>query len=155
VAEDSLPIWARGLAAPLLVPGESRDVMLLRSLEEARLGHLPPEWRRAVLKREAGTRRIVVPAGEFEVEVRTVTAAAARTARNYPPSRPEIDLPETKWTFYVEARPPHRLVRWTRSNGPKAELLGSARLPYWSLSTEGNQTMLEQLGLSPRPSRTP
>ena len=155
LSEDSLPIWARGMAAPLLGPGESREGMLLRSLERSRLSHLPPEWRKAVLKREEGLRRISVPAGEFQVEVRTVTAAAGRTTRDYPPSLTEVELPPTTWTFYVEAAPPHRLVRWTRSDEFEAELLGSTRLPYWSLSGEGNQKLLEQLGLSPRPPRTP
>jgi hypothetical protein len=33
LSEDALPFWARGLASPKLAPGESRPVMLLRSLQ--------------------------------------------------------------------------------------------------------------------------
>ena len=41
IAEDALPVWARGFAAPALAPGETKRVPLVRSLATARLEHVP------------------------------------------------------------------------------------------------------------------
>ena len=62
-------------------------------------------------------------------------------------------LPEPikrSWTIYVERAHPHRIVKWTCSNGEQAELLGADRLTYWQMNREGFQTALTKLGLTPR-----
>jgi hypothetical protein len=135
---DAVLLWARGLAAPSLRPGESREVPLVRSLATSRLNHVPVEVLRATLKREAEPARATVPAGTFDVERRTVAISGGPT-----------------WTVSVEAAPPHRIVAWETSDGQKAELLASERLPYWKLNGEEGKSALARIGLTPRPPRTP
>jgi len=155
VAEDALLLWARGMTAPLLEPGQRREVKLLRSLELSRLGHLPPAWENATLSRSDRIRTIVVPAGEFEVDELGVAVSSSSTNRSYPPTHPRIELPSRTWTFYVEHAPPYRVIKWERDDGTSAELLASSRLQYWALHGPGFETELKKLGLKARPPRTP
>lgn len=71
LSEDALLMWARGLAAPVLAPGETREAEILGSFKLARLGHRGVAWQKAKLTRQAGTIQATVPAGTFEAEVRT------------------------------------------------------------------------------------
>jgi len=135
---DALLLWARGLAAPVLTPGEHRDVSLLRSMESARLGHRPVEASRARLVREAATTRVTVPAGAFDTELHRVEIEGGPI-----------------WKIAVESAEPHRIVEWETSDGRKASLLGSDRLQYWKLNGEGGQSALAKLGLTPRGARMP
>jgi hypothetical protein len=128
VSEDQLPLWARGMAAPVLALGEKRDVMLLPSLQSSRHAHQPLAWKRATLSRFAGT---------GNTEVLSV----------------KVDSFERK--FHVEKAVPHRIVRWETSAGERGELLKSARLKYWQMNKEGGEAALAQLGLHRRPPRTP
>lgn len=138
IAEDLLLLWARGMAAPALKPGESRTAPLLRSLQYSRDRHVPPAWSRATLIRAAATRRVRVPAGEFEAEIFTAELSGG-------PS----------WTIEVEQSAPHRILRWETSEGVRAELVGAARLEYWKMNRKGFEDALGQLGLKRRPPRTP
>lgn len=155
LAEDALLLWARGLASPRLEPGEKRTLPLLRSLERARLEHLPLDWHRATFSRSSGTESSTVPAGSFETDVLRVEVEGGTTRRLYPPGGAALDLAAREWTFWVERAAPHRIVRWSRSDGLEAELAGSTRAPYWTMNGEGHQAALETLGLAPRPPRTP
>lgn len=152
-AEEALWHWARGLAAPKLMPGESREVALMRALSVSRLKHVPVEWDAATLSRSAEPQTIEVPAGTFEVEVYTAKIAAAQTRRMYGTGK--VTLPQRTWRFYVETAAPHRIIRWTRSDGIAANLIDSARMPYWQLNGEGEAKALEELGLRPRGERMP
>ena len=142
VAEDVLPFWARGMAAPVLRPGESRTVRLLRSLERARLGHRPVAWQQAELMRSVQPQTVTIPAGTFETDVYTVAVEP-----------PDAGLRSV--TFYVEQAWPRRLVKWETTEGFRAELLASTRLKYWQMNGPGFESALKELGLSPRPARTP
>jgi hypothetical protein len=155
VAEDALLLWARGLASPVLDPGESRRVRLLSALEISRLGHAPPEWARATLARANETSSIDVPAGRFEVVRLEVEIEAGVARRSYPPRAAAGPRPVRRWTFWVEAAAPHRIVRWERAGGARAELLASRRLPYWEMNAPGFEQRLSEIGLEPRPRRTP
>jgi hypothetical protein len=135
---DTLLLWARGFAGPLLAPGERRDVTLLRSIESARLAHRPVETLKATLSREASSSRLTVPAGTFDVERRTAEMAGGPT-----------------WMFSVETTEPHRIAQWETSEGEKASLLASDRLEYWKMHAEKDLPALARLGLKPRPPRTP
>jgi len=155
VAEDALPLWARGLAGPVLQPGESRDVSLLRSLETARLQHLETAWQHAVLSRAAAPETLAVPAGSFDVERFTVEVAEGLADRSYPPGGSRRSLPSQRWTFWVETAPPRRLVKWTHSSGISAALIASERMAYWTMNGPDFESALLRLGLKPRPPRTP
>jgi len=153
LAEDALWHWARGLAGPKLEPGESRAVALMRSLAVSRLRHVPVQWDDATLHRSAGTTTVTVPAGAFEVETYTAEVASAEAPKQY--GRGTATLPARTWTFHVEADPPHRIVQWKRSDGIEARLLGSKRMPYWQLNAEGQEKLLEEIGLQPRGENMP
>ena len=135
---DAILLWARGLSAPWLAPGERRTVPLVRSLETARLEHRHVEMLRATLSRAAAPSRSSVPAGAFEVES----------------NRVEIEGGPA-WTISVEAAWPHRIIEWETSEGQKASLLGSDRLQYWKLNAPGGESALSKLGLTPRAARMP
>jgi hypothetical protein len=139
LAEDALLVWARGLAAPVLEPGGTAEVPLLRSLELARLAHVPVVWDRATLRRASGPRSATVPAGTFEVEERTVA----------------VQAPKRTWTLLVERAEPHRIVSFARDDGIRGELIASKRMVYWKLNGPGLESALGELGLKPRPARTP
>lgn len=147
LAEDALLLWARGMAAPFLEPGESRDVALLRSLELCRLSHVALEWERARLTRSPGSAEITVPAGTFTVEEHTVTIAAGAARAVWPPAASTRALPGRTWIFRVEKDAPHRLIMWERSDGLRAELTGVGRMPYWKLNAESFRSKRRELGL--------
>ncbi|HSL83004.1 MAG TPA: hypothetical protein VLF66_09515 [Thermoanaerobaculia bacterium] len=141
LSEDALLLWARGLAWPEVAPGETATVPVLTSLERSRLRHRPAAWEEAELWRSGESREVEAPAGTFEVEEARATLRGATGERT--------------WTFQVEKAPPHRIVAWETSDGERAELLGTDRLPYWELNGPGGEEYLERLGLSPRLARTP
>jgi hypothetical protein len=135
---DALLLWARGFAAPLLAPGERREVSLVKSLRAARLTHRPVEIQKAALARDPASARVSVPAGSFDADRLTAEIAGGPT-----------------WTIWVERADPHRLLQWETSDGEKASLLASDRLEYWKLHGEKDRGALARLGLQPRPPRTP
>jgi hypothetical protein len=153
-AEDALLLWARGLAGPRMAEGEEVRIPLLRSLLDVRLQHVPLTWDTATLRHAPGTRVIEVPAGRFEVYVRTAEVAREPGKRTYPPGA-ELDERTSLWTFHVERAFPHRIVRWSRDDGLEGELTGSARLAYWELNAKGGEAHVEALGLPPTAKKPP
>jgi hypothetical protein len=138
VSEDQLFFWARGMARPFLTPGQSVSVPLLPSLQASRHSHTPLAWTRARLSRASALQEISVPAGRFRTDV----------------YKCEIEKGPTL-SFFVDPALPRRIVKWQSSTGESAGLLASARLKYWQLNQPGGEAFLKQLGLSPRPPRTP
>lgn len=138
VSEDALLSWARGFAYPLVKPGASVTAPLVRALRESRLVHRPESVGRAIFMRAAAPSSVRVPAGTFDCVVSTVRVEGGRT-----------------WTFFTETAAPNRVVRWTCSDGEKADLLASDRLAYWQLNGPGGEAALSKLGLRPRAPRTP
>ncbi|MCA9667700.1 MAG: hypothetical protein KC503_19005 [Myxococcales bacterium] len=53
-------------------------------------------------------------------------------------------------TFDVEKAAPHRVLYWEDSQGTKATLLKTARLPYWALHEPSHGDMIKKLGLEPK-----
>ena len=138
VSEDALLLWARGLAAPALAPGESRTVPLVRSLAVARVAHQPVVVGRATLSRSASSRPTIVPAGTFETDVFTAAIEGGRT-----------------WTIAVERTAPHRIVSWETSDGERAGLLAAERVAYWNMNGGEFRGAVHRLGLEPRAPRMP
>lgn len=118
IHEEALPILIRGLRGEWLKPGESRTLPMLPSLLRTRFGHKAPEWVQAVVKRDAA-------GTTFTIE------AAGRTL-----------------TYVIDAAPPHKILEWRSSDGERARLLGSTRLPYWELNAPGGEKHLTALGLT-------
>jgi hypothetical protein len=138
LAEDAVLLWARGLAAPFMNAGETREVSLLPSLMAARLEHAAPSWKSATLSVAAVPQSVTVPAGTFDTEVRSVEIRDGRT-----------------WTIFVERAAPHRIIRWSVIDGEEGQLVGSDRLAYWKMNGSEFTSAVERLGLKPRPPRTP
>lgn len=138
--EDALLVWARGLAYPRVEPGERTTVPMALALDRSRLRHVEVGLEAAELSRATATHTVTVPAGTFEVRDATAVVTGKTGART--------------WTFWVEVAVPYRLIGWQSTEGERAELLASTRLPYWKLNGPGGEAELAKLGLAPRGKRT-
>ncbi len=133
VFADAMPLLVRGVAGDLLKPGESREVPWLPTLLDGRLTHAPTAWSVATISRGDRAAELSVPAGVFNVlqwEARPV------------------DGPAVRW--FVQIETPQLLVAWERDGGERAELLGVQRRKYWEEQGEGDERLLEGLGLRSR-----
>lgn len=125
--EDALFIQLRGLMARTL-PARSTSMTALPSAMMRRLRHvvagpgtIKVEW--------SAPRSVTVPAGTFSVRSATWTRPTGGTC-----------------TLDVEVAYPHRITGWQCTDGERAKLRGSTRLPYWKLHAEGDQKYLKELG---------
>lgn len=129
MSADALFLWARHMASPSVKAGEKTNVSILPRLKDARFLHKSVSYQSATLWRDAELNEIKVAAGTFQTRL-----AHAR-------------IGELTMTFWVEEAFPHRLIKWERSDGTKAELRGSKRMKYWELNQEGHEKFLKDLGL--------
>ena len=127
---DALPIVVRGIVGEWPAAGTDVRVPVLPTLMWSRFAHKPLEWTQTKLSRGTTPTTIEVPAGRFEVVEVTSTL-----------------LSNLVTTWQIEVPYPHRIVRWTNSEGEVGELVGSERLPYWQLNHEGDESRLAELGL--------
>jgi hypothetical protein len=130
IVGDNLFVLLRGLRGDYLGAGESKRVKLLPGAYYSRLTHRPIEYTDATISRAAAIESITVPAGSFEVMRYDVTVGDDR-----------------RGVFWIESAYPHRIVRWELPPDASGELTGSARLEYWRLNGEGDESYLEQIGL--------
>ncbi|MFK7929413.1 MAG: hypothetical protein AB8H79_14555 [Myxococcota bacterium] len=128
---DAMPILSRDLAGPLVAPGQARDVPVWPRAQHSRFRHVEPTWRPGRLSREASTKTITVPAGDFEVRRTTL----------------EVDGLTGSWD--VEVAAPHRLVAWSWSDGERGELVGVERQAYWNFNGPNSGALRKTLGLEP------
>lgn len=133
VFEDAIPILVRGLRGAWLTPGEQREVPFLASGVSARFTHKPQAFSRARISRGKQPERFEPTGRKLDVDVYTVEEIGGATTR-----------------YFVEPAGAQRLLGWTRSDGEKATLIDTARLPYWELNHEGEEAALAKLGLRPR-----
>lgn len=129
VLADVLPIAVRGIAGDVVPPGGEVELPALPTLLHTRFAHESPARTTVRIRRSAETARVEVPAGAFDVFTVESTVSGATTA------------------WKVEAAWPHRIVAWDRSDGERAELVGSDRLPYWTMNAEGAEEALRALGI--------
>lgn len=151
LAEDQLFVLLRDLrGGAFLEPGGRITVPFLPSPFYRRLGHRQIGWGSADIERLRRPERVQVPAGHFECDVYVVRVFDGREGR-----------------FWIEQAQPKRVVRWSwtppasaagrmgRDGCDSGALTGSARIPYWQLNAEGNETYLRELGLNPGAPRPP
>lgn len=145
ITEEELLVKLRNLRGEWIRPGDSLRVPFLPSSFLRRLAHARLGWSEALIARSRATETISVPAGSFATSRYRVTVPGMRVGR-----------------FWIEQSYPHRVIRWewkptapaTRGGfGPgealdAGALTGSARLPYWKLHNEGEESYLRQLGLA-------
>jgi hypothetical protein len=101
---DALPLVARRIAWPRLRLGQTYPVHLLSELNDT----APLEGSPATVSLGEARQTVTVPAGSFRVRVFRATGASQ-------PSR----------TWYVEADPPSRIIRWEFTGGERASLVSS------------------------------
>lgn len=137
IAEDNLWILLRGLRGDFLKPGGQLKTAYLPGLLYGRLAHKPLAWTTATIARDQANQTVTVPAGKFEVALYTVMIADGRTGK-----------------FFIETAHPHRVIRWELTPDVAAELTGSIRSAYWTQHNNGDEKLLEKIGL-PSPSYPP
>jgi hypothetical protein len=130
IVEDALPILVRGLRGDWLAPGQSRTLPFLRSTVRTRLLHKPAAWGQATITRAPAAETVKSALGPLRAFSYTVAEANGDTT-----------------TFTVEEKAPHRLLAWKSTSGEAGRILGSARLPYWTMQDKSFAAALEQLGL--------
>lgn len=134
---DAAPILVRGLLGDALAPGERRELPVLPTMLDQRLGHTDPAWEIGTLERSAQT--IAVPSVLGDRNAYEVT----------------VQLPGRTTTWTVEADPPHRILGWRRDDGLTAQLTGTLRTAYWTQNGEGGEAVRQSLGLPPDPWHAP
>jgi hypothetical protein len=127
LSEDALMLWARGMAWPVLKDGETREVPAMLSLQSARFKKSPSQWGKATLTRESK--------GDMDIFRAKLSDGRERT-------------------FEVEKAAPHRVMKYTGSDGLEATLIASERMKYWELNKPEGVQALEKLKLKVRASRT-
>ena len=128
---DGLFLWARGFALPVSQSGNTPGGRLFSSALDARFLHFTPFFQSAKFDGELGAD-----------EKRTVRLADGQI-----------------YNFAVEKQFPYLLKSWSIEGGKGVKFSGkrikTARLPYWQLNGLKGIEKLKELGLSPRPQRTP
>lgn len=125
ISEDALMLWARGMARPVLKPGERKQLPMMISLQLSRFDQGPARWDTVELTRSAETQN------SNGIEVETYTATVGNRSR----------------TYLVEKAPPHRVVEYSTSDGVLASMLASERMKYWEMNTPDGVKQLEKLKL--------
>jgi hypothetical protein len=133
--EDAAPIWVRGLAGEVATSG--LDVAVVPRAMDTRFAHRPLTIAPATLTVGA-PEPVTVPFGTFEARPIAIARADGAGA-----------------TWWVEVAPPHRIVRWTRTDGEVADLVGSQRTAYWQENSAAFESRRGEIGLPPRQWPTP
>lgn len=113
-SEDHLLIRIREPKEPFMAEGESRAVTMLPALWQFRVGHRARELVPATLSK--GTREPVDVGGR--------TYAAVPWTWSYGSRQQSV---------WVDTAYPHRILKWSGSDGASGELLATMRQPYWAL----------------------
>jgi hypothetical protein len=116
---DALPLQIRGMDLATLKP---QSLMVLPSQMSGKVRNvlLVP-----MTLRVAGTERVQVPAGNFQV------------------FRVELARREAIDRYYFEVAFPHRLVKWETAEGGAYRLRKSLRLDYWNFHAQGDEQRLK------------
>ncbi len=126
--EDNFLIWIRELQSEVLPAGQRRELQILPSAWVLRVAHQNVEFQSGWIMKEEG-------------EALKLAEGSAATWR---------------WTWQVGARQekywvekayPHRILKWTSSDGGKGEIQKTLRLPYWSLHGNDDLHYRRELGL--------
>lgn len=127
-SEDALFIQIRDLASQAL----TRPTLSATRLDSA--------LHRRLRHQSAKANTMGVSWGE-----KTSTTVPAGSFETWPATWKRAD--GTSCTAQVESPYPHRIVAWSCSDGESARMTGSMRSPYWRQNGEGDEKLLEKLGL--------
>jgi hypothetical protein len=126
--EDDLPIWIRELSGDVLEVGQRQTLEILPSAWISRSLHQEPKFDPGSIIKEAGE-SVTVMGTEFPTWRFTWQVG---------------DRTETYWT---ERAYPHRILKWSSSDGASGVLKQSMRVPYWQLHAGQDIPYREKLEL--------
>ena len=106
------------------------------------------DWSGSLVPRLWSNRRVHQP-------LRPTSAHITRAHQSGGIDRFTVSYADVVRTFDVEQSGQKRIVAWAANDGEHAEILNTARLPYWSLNGPGGESYREQLGLPVSPSQGP
>lgn len=139
---DSILLWARGFAAPLVNPGDTLNIHVFERLMDSRLAHFQPKFEMARLSVSEQVEDVRGPDKTWKARLKTVETGSGR-----------------KYRIWVEDQEPHRIVKWEFSGGrgleEEATMVRSTRLPYWQLQSNDHQGRLAEIGMTPRARMSP
>ena len=127
LSEDALMLWARGMAWPVLKPGETREVPALLAMQVSRFKKGPVQWGKVVLSRAS-------------TEAFDVFRAKLSDGRER--------------VYEVEKLAPFRVLKYSTSEGVEGVLVASERMKYWELNKPEGVKALERLKMGVRAART-
>jgi hypothetical protein len=126
--EDNLPIWIRELYGEALELGQRRELSILPSSWFLRAAHQKADFQPGWIMKEEGE------------PLKSTNGAA-------PTWRWTWQVGNRKETYWVEKAYPHRILKWSSTDGSKGEIIKTLRVPYWSLHGNDDLPYREQLGL--------
>ncbi len=106
------------------------------------------DWQGMLVPRLWSTRRAHIP-------LRPTPARIARSHEAGGVDRFTLSYEGVTRTFNVEQGGQRRILAWTASDGERATLLRTERLPYWALHGPGDERYRESLGLPRTPGAGP
>jgi hypothetical protein len=126
--EDNLPIWIRELSGEVLATGKRRELQIFPSSWASRASHQQADFQSGWIMKEDGE---------------TLKSPAGNSAT----WRWTWQVGNRKETYWVEKNSPHRILKWTSSDGSNGEIQKTLRVPYWQLHSNADLPYREQLGV--------
>ncbi len=129
ITEDQLFLIVRGI-------GKEASGKILMSQVESKLSHRDMTWRKITSNERKETKHKGVLATQQTIKIQGGVT----------------------YKFVTEKLPPHRILSWQadyKGMSEKGELIKSKKLKYWEMSGPKDVPRLKELGLNPRPPRTP
>lgn len=126
--EDNLPIWIRELGGEVLSVGQRLELAIFPASWVTRSQHREASFEPGWIMKEDG-------------------ASTAVMGTDTPTWRFLWQVGDRKETYWTERAYPHRLVKWSSSDGSSGELKQSLRVPYWQLHGSADLTYREKLEL--------
>jgi hypothetical protein len=126
--EDNLPIWIRELGGEVLAPGQRQTLEIL-----------PSAWITRSLHQEVKFE----PGSILKEEGESVTAMGSE----FPTWRFTWQVGARSETYWTERAYPHRILKWSSSDGGGGVLKQSLRVPYWQLHASQDLPYREKLEL--------
>ena len=126
--EDNLPIWIRELKGEVLAVGQRLELNIFPSAWATRAAHKPADFQPGWILKEEG-------------EALKSTDGTSLTWRWI------WQVGSRKETYWVEKAYPHRILKWSSSDGSRGELKKTLRVPYWTLHDNDDLPYREQLGV--------
>src|SRR5262249_52872788 len=126
--EDNLPLWIRELGGEVLPAGQRQTLEILPSAWIMRSLHQEAKFEPGSILKEEG-------------ESLTVMGSASPTWRF------TWQVGGRSETYWTERAYPHRILKWSSSDGGSGLLKQSVRVPYWQLHGSQDLPYREKLEL--------